>query len=69
MRGKFTKYPANFWRNIQINAGILVKGFTNSTGEYTSIIGATSDGTTFNPNPTFEDFGADIDNVPPNQTA
>lgn len=66
MRGKFTKYPTNFWRNIQINAGILVKGFNNSTGEYTSIIGATSGGTTFAPNPTYEDFGKDIDNVPPN---
>jgi hypothetical protein len=66
MRGKFTKYPAEFWKNIQINAGVVVTGFVNSTGEYTAIIGATSDGVTFTPNPTFEDFGEDIDNVPPN---
>lgn len=66
MRGKFTKYPAEFWKNLQINAGIIVTGFVNSTGAYTGIVGATSGGTTFNPNPTFEDFGEDIDNVPPN---
>jgi hypothetical protein len=66
MRGKFTKYPAEFWKNIQINAGVVVTGFVNSTGEYTAIIGATSNGTQFTPNPTYEDFGADVDNVPPN---
>lgn len=66
MRGKFTKYPAEFWKKIQINAGVVVTGFVNSTGEYTSIIGATSNGTQFTPNPTYEDFGADVDNVPPN---
>lgn len=69
MRGKWTKYPAEFWKNLQVNAGIVVDGFDHtSTGDtpYTSIIGATADGVTFNPNPTFEDFGADIDNVPPN---
>ena len=66
MRGKFTKYPAEFWKNLQVNAGIIVKGFDDSDGTYTSIIGATSDGTTFNPNPSYEDFGEDIDNVPLN---
>lgn len=66
MRGKYTKYPAEFWKNIQINAGVVVTGFVNSTGEYTAIIGATSNGTKFTPNPTYEDFGADVDNVPPN---
>ena len=66
MRGKFTKYPAQFWRNVQLNAGILVRGFDPEDLSYTAILGATGDGTTFNPNPTFEDFGADIDNVPAN---
>lgn len=66
MRGKFTKYPAEFWKTVQMNAGIVVKGFDPSTGEYTGILGATSDGMTFNPNPTYTDFGEDIDNVPPN---
>lgn len=65
-QGKFTKYPAEFWKNIQMNAGIVVSGFNPSEPSYETILGATGDGMTFNPNPTFEDFGADIDNVPPN---
>lgn len=64
--GKFTTYPAEFWKNIQMNAGIMVKGFDAQDGTYTGILGATGDGVTFNPNPTYEDFGSDIDNVPPN---
>lgn len=66
MRGKFTQYPAEFWKNIQINAGVLVTGFNNATGAYTGIVGATTGGTTFNPNPEYEDFGEDVDNVPAN---
>lgn len=66
MRGKFTKYPAEFWKQVQMNAGIVVKGFDPAAGTYTGILGATGDGTQFTPNPTFEDFGSDIDNVPPN---
>lgn len=66
MNGKFTRYPANFWQKIQMNAGIVVRGFDPETRTYSAILGATGDGTTFNPNPVYEDFGADIDNVPPN---
>lgn len=69
MRGKWTKYPAEFWKNLQVNAGIVVKGFDHTSSAatpYTAIVGATSGGMTFNPNPTYEDFGADVDNVPPN---
>lgn len=66
MRGKFTQYPAEFWKQVQLNAGILVKGFNPQDGSFTGILGATGDGTQFSPNPTFEDFGSDIDNVPPN---
>lgn len=64
--GKFTKYPAEFWKKIQLNAGIVVKGFDPSDKSYTGILGATGNGMSFNPNPTYEDFGSDIDNVPPN---
>ena len=65
-RGEYTKYPAEFWKLIQMNAGVAVTGFDPAAGTYTGIVGATGDGMTFNPNPTYEDFGADIDNVPPN---
>lgn len=64
--GKFTKYPAEFWKKLQINAGIVVSGFNPTDKTFTAILGATSNGTAFNPNPTYEDFGEDIDNVPPN---
>lgn len=63
---KYTQYKAQFWREVQMNAGILVRGFNPENGNYTGIVGATSNGITFNPNPTYEDFGADVDNVPPN---
>lgn len=64
--GKFTKYPAKFWKKIQLNAGIVVEGFNPTDMTFTAIMGATSNGTTFNPNPTYDDFGSDIDNVQPN---
>ena len=38
MRGKFTKYPAEFWKQVQINAGIVVKGFDPDGGTYTGIL-------------------------------
>jgi len=69
MRGKWTRYPAEFWKNIQINAGIVVSGFDHTSTDdvpFTGIVGATSGGITFNANPTFEDFFEDIDNAPPN---
>jgi len=66
MYGKFTRYPMEFWKKIQMNAGIVVWGFDPSDKSHTGIMGATGNGTSFNPNPTYEDFGSDIDNVPPN---
>lgn len=63
---KFTQIPANLFKEIQLNAGILVDSFNPATGVIGNIVGATSGGLTFNANPTFEDFGADIDNCPKN---
>jgi hypothetical protein len=65
MRGKFTKYPQNFQRNVQPNAGIVVKGFNPEDWSYTAIIGATGGGVTFNPNPNYSDRADGFDNVPP----
>ena len=65
-RGEFTKYMPEFWKALQMNAGIVVTGFNPVDRSYTGILGVTSSGVTFNPNPTYEDLGSDLDNVPPN---
>lgn len=63
---KYTQIPANTFKEIQLNAGILVDSFNPATGAIGNIIGATSGGLTFSASPTYEDFGADIDNCPKN---
>lgn len=63
---QFTKVPSDTFQTLQINAGIVAGAFTPATGEVTSIKGATTGGLTFNSNPTYEDFGSDVDNVPDN---
>lgn len=63
---RYTKIPVNTFQQLQINAGIMVTSFTPATGEYEGLMAATTGGLTFNSNPTFEDFGADIDNCPKN---
>ena len=66
MAQKFTRVPSDTFEKLQLNAGILVKTFTPATGVIGDILGATTGGIQFNSNPTFTDFGADIDNVPNN---
>lgn len=63
---QFTQVPANTFQTLQINAGIVTDSFNPLTGAYGNILGATTGGLTFNTNPEYEDFGEDIDNVPPN---
>ena len=63
---KFTKIPETTFKNIQLNAGILVKGFDPSTQEINGLLGATTGGINFTATPSFEDFGDDIDNCPKN---
>ena len=63
---KYTKMPADAFQKLQLNAGILVDSFVPSTGVIGNILGATSGGINFNSNPTYEDFGEDVDNCPPN---
>lgn len=63
---KFTRIPEDTFKNIQMNAGIIVKGFDPATQEISGLLGATTGGVTFNAAPTFEDFGEDIDNCPKN---
>nr|DAG29264.1 MAG TPA: major tail protein [Caudoviricetes sp.] len=65
---RYTKIPANTFKQIQINAGILLKSFTPATGtiEADAQIGATTGGINFTATPSYTDFGDDIDNCPKN---
>lgn len=63
---KFTKVRETAFKEIALNAGILVDTFTPDTGEFENIIGATSGGIEFKAEPEYTDFGEDIDNCPKN---
>ena len=65
---KFTRIPENTFQNLQLNAGILLRGFVPATAEVeeTDIMGATSGGVNFVATPTYSDRGEDIDNCPVN---
>lgn len=63
---KYTQIPNTAFENIQLNAGILVDGFTPDTGVIGNIIGATSGGVNFTDSVEYLDFGEDIDNCPKN---
>ena len=63
---KFTKIPETTFKNLQLNAGVLLSSFNTETAEVASesIIGATTGGVNFTATPTFSDYGEDIDNCP-----
>lgn len=65
---KFTQIPSTTFQTLQLNAGVLASDFNPSTGSLTAsnILGATTGGVQFTATPTYEDFGADIDNCPKN---
>ena len=63
---KYTKIPTNTFKELVVNAGILVKNFYPLTGEVDGICGATTGGINFNAVPTFSDWGEDIDNCAKN---
>lgn len=63
---KFTQIPATAFQQIQLNAGILVDSFNPATGVIGNLLGATTGGVQFGDNPSFTDFGEDIDNCPKN---
>lgn len=66
MSQKYTRVPEDTFEKLQLNAGILVDDFDPETGVIQNILGATTGGINFTTNPTFTDFGEDIDNVPNN---
>lgn len=65
---KYTQIPANTFKELQLNAGVLLKEFTPSTAQVgaDAIIGATTGGISFTAVPTYSDMGEDIDNCPKN---
>lgn len=65
---KFTQIPQDTFKELVLNAGLLLSAFTPATAEVAddAIIGATTGGLTFAATPTFSDFGDDIDNCPKN---
>ena len=65
---KYTKIPESTFKNIQLNAGVLLSAFDPGTAEVANeaIIGATTGGVNFTATPTFSDYGEDIDNCPKN---
>lgn len=63
---KYTQIPTDTFQHLVLNAGILVDEFTPATGTIGNLLGATTGGITFNSNPTFSDWGEDIDNCPNN---
>ena len=60
---KYTQIPQDTFKNIQLNAGVLLKAFAPDAGtlKATDILGATSGGAHFTATPSFIDFGEDID--------
>ena len=65
---KYTKIPEDTFKNLQLNAGVLLSDFNPTTAQVAneSIIGATTGGVNFTATPTFSDYGEDIDNCPKN---
>lgn len=65
---KYTKIPETTFKNLQLNAGVLLSDFNteDATVANENIIGATTGGVNFTAVPAFSDYGEDIDNCPKN---
>lgn len=65
---KFTKIRETTFKEMVMNAGILLNDFDPTTATLTksAIIGATSGGVTFSATPSYVDLGEDVDNCPKN---
>ncbi len=67
--GRFTKIPQNTFQSLQMDAGILLKSFDPSSPTDPAdedIITATTGGINVVCQPTYSDFGEDVDNCPNN---
>lgn len=63
---KYTKVAADAFEKLVMNAGIITNDFVPDTAVVGNIIAATTGGLQFASNPTYTDFGEDVDNVPAN---
>ena len=63
---KYTQIPVNTFKELQLNAGVLLDSFTPATGEVGNILGATTGGVNFTDSISYKDYGDDIDNCPKN---
>ena len=61
---KFTQIPANTYKELQLNAGVLLSDFTPSTAELTlaDTLGAPDGGVNVTATPTYIDLAEGIDN-------
>ena len=68
MKETFSKIPEDTFKQLGINAGMLLSAFdpTDGSFEETDIIGATTGGISFSAAPEYSDWGEDIDNCPKN---
>lgn len=64
----YTKMGEHAFKHLVLNSGVLAKKFKPDDGELDTadLLGVTTGGITFNTNPTYEDFAADIDQAPNN---
>lgn len=63
---QYTKVAADAFEKLVMNAGIICDDFNPETAVVGNILAATTGGLTFASNPTYTDFGEDVDNVPNN---
>lgn len=68
MKETFSKIPEDTFKQLGINAGMLLSDFDPTDGSFDDedIIGATTGGITFSAAPEYSDWGEDIDNCPKN---
>lgn len=63
---KYTQIAPDAFKKLVLNAGVLCTGFIPSSGEISGLLGATTGDVSYSSNPEYEDFGADVNNVPAN---
>ena len=68
MKEVFSKIPTNTFKQLGINAGMLLKSFNPTAGTFANsdLLGATTGGVNFNAAAEYKDWGEDIDNCPKN---